>query len=136
MSFSVNTAALSYALVSDAAPPGHRVESRVPADSGDTLPLVIVSASAPTSVANHRAEMSAQFTMAVSCYSRDRSEAWSACDAIYGQIIQAWRSRTVTDYGWISHVGNDSQHPTYVASDLEADDVHRFDCTLPVIARH
>lgn len=136
MSFTVDSLSMSYVLAKSVAPDGWRVESSSPADIGATLPLAIVSASGPTSVTNHRAEASASFTVVVSCYSRNRAEARQACDAFYAGFIQAWRSRTVTPYGWISRIGNDSQQPTYVASGLEVDDVHRFDCTLSIIARH
>lgn len=136
MSFTLDSSSLSYALAKASALPDWRVESSAPADIGSTLPLVIVSASAPTSVINGRAEASASFTIVASCYSRNRSQARQGCDSIYAGIIRAWRSHEVTPYGWISRVGNDSQQPTYVASGLEADDVHRFDCTLSVTARH
>ncbi len=136
MSFTVDSSSLSYALAKDAAPTGWRVESSSPADIGPSLPLSIVSASAPISVANGRAEASASFTIVASCYSRSRAEARAGCDAIYAGFFAAWRSHEATPYGWISRISNDSQQPTYVASGLEADDVHRFDCTLSVIARH
>lgn len=136
MSFTIDSSSLAYFLAKDSAPDGWRVESSSPADIGTTLPLSIVSASAPISVANHRAEASASFTIVASCYSRNRAEARAGCDAVYAGFFAAWRSHGVTPYGWISRIGNDSQQPTYVASGLEVDDVHRFDCTLSIIARH
>lgn len=136
MSFTIDSSSLSYALARGSAPDGWRVESSSPADIGASLPLAIVSASGPTSVVNGRAEASASFTIVASCYSQNRAEARAGCDAIYAGFFAAWRSHAVTPYGWISRIGNDSQQPTYVASGLEADDVHRFDCTLSVIARH
>ena len=65
------------------------------------------------------------------------AEASELCDTVYAGIIAAWRDRIRTDYGWISRVlVADTILPQAVASQMEADDIHRFDCVLPVVARH
>lgn len=136
MRFTVDALSLAYTLASQSAPEEVRVESQVDAESAQDLPLVIVSTSAPASVSNGPQETSAAFTIAVRCYSGRRAQAAQVCDHMYAGFIQAWRSGTATPYGWISRVTYQSQQPVQVQSDLEADNVHRFDCVLDVIARH
>lgn len=134
--FTVDAPSLTYTLAAAAAPAGTRVESQVDPSSTKSLPLVIVSTSSPTSVVNGPHESSAAFTISVRCYSSKRAEASSICDAMYAGFLTAWRSGTATPYGWLSRINGTSQQPTPVLSDLEADNVHRFDCVLDVIARH
>lgn len=138
MRYTVDTASLAYALVRLAAPAGTTIESSALADTVSDLPAVIVTASAPTPVDNDpRGGASAAFTISVACYSESRSEASALCDAVYGGIIAAWRDHIRTDYGWISRVlVADTILPQAVASQMEADDLSRFDCVLPVVARH
>lgn len=134
--FTVDAPSLAYTLASSAAPAGVSVESAVTADATSQLPLVVVSTSAPVSVVNGPAESSAAFTIAVRCYSLKRAQAAQLCDDMYAGFMTAWRSGTATPYGWLSRISGASQQPTPVQSDLEADNVHRFDCVLDVIARH
>lgn len=136
MAFTVGALQLAYELAVVSAPAGVAVESQLSPASPDALPLVVVSTSAPSSVANGPHESSAAFTVSIRCYSTRRAEALSICDALYGGFVTAWRQGVVTDYGWISRINGTSQQPMLVQSDLEADNVHRFDCVLDVIARH
>lgn len=134
--FTVDTSSLAYALAAGAAPGGVRVESQVSPEAAQDLPLVIVGTSAPSSVTNGPHESSAEFTISIRCYSSRRAQAAQICDAMYAGFFTAWRSGTATPYGWLSRINGTSQQPTPVQSDLEADNVHRFDCVLDVIARH
>lgn len=134
--FTVDTPSLTYAIAAGAAPEGVNVESQASPESARTLPLIIVNTSAPASVTNGPHESSAAFTIAVRCYSSRRAQAAEICDAMYAGFLTAWRSGTATPYGWLSRINGTSQQPTPVQSDLEADNVHRFDCVLDVIARH
>lgn len=138
MRYSVDTSSLAYALVRLAAPASAAVESSALTDTIANLPVVIVSASAPTPVGNDpRGDASASFTITVSCYSESRSEASRLCDTVYAGLIAAWRDRIRTDFGWLSRVlVADTILPQPVSSNLEADDLHRFDAVVPVIARH
>lgn len=136
MAFTVSALQLAYELATVSAPAGVTVESQLSPASPGALPLVVVGASAPSSVANGPHESSAEFTVSLQCYSLNRAEALSICDAMYGGFVTAWRQGLVTDYGWLSRINGTSQQPTLVQSDLEADNVHRFDCVLDVIARH
>jgi len=134
--FTVDTLSLAYAFADDVAPDGVRVETQPDPGAVRDLPLVIVNTSAPTSVVNGPHESSAEFSISVRCYSSRRAQAAEVCDAMYGGFLTAWRSGTTTPYGWLSRINGTSQQPTTVQSDLEADNVHRFDCVLDVIARH
>ena len=138
MRYSVDTSSLAYALVRLAAPAGAAVESSALPDTVSHLPAVIVSASAPGPVDNDpRGGASARFTLSFSAYAESRSEASELCDQVYAGILAAWRDRIRTDYGWISRVlVGDVILPQPVSSNLEADDLHRFDAVVPVIARH
>lgn len=134
--FTVDAPALTYALASAVAPEGVQVESQAGATSVGALPLVIVGTSAPAAVSNGPEYTSAEFTISVRCYSSIRDEASRIADDMYAGFHRSWRSGVVTDYGWISRISRASQQPTPVESDLEADDVYRFDCVLDVITRH
>ncbi|PWH05195.1 hypothetical protein DEO23_14030 [Brachybacterium endophyticum] len=134
--FTVDAPSLAYALASTAAADEVRVESQVDPTAPGALPLVIVGTSAPASVPNGPAESSAAFTISLRCYSSRRAQAAQICDAMYRGFFTAWRSGTATPYGWLSRITTTSTQPTPVQSDLEADNVHRFDCVLDVIARH
>lgn len=134
--FTVDAASLTYAVASAIAPEGVTVESQADSTSVNRLPLVIVGTSAPVSVGNDPGYTSAGFTISVRCYSTVRAEAARIADDMYAGFHRAWRTGVVTDYGWLSRITKPSQQPTRVDSDLEADDVYRFDCVLNVIARH
>lgn len=135
--YTVDALSLTFDLVSRVAGPDARVESQVDPTAAKTYPLAIVGASAPASVANgpNRGE-SAAFTMSVRAYSTNRVQASDLCDRIYGGVYGLWRAGTVTPYGWLSRITTSSLQPQQVRSDLEADNVYRFDCVLDVIARH
>lgn len=134
--FTVDAPSLAYALATLAAPAGVRVESQVDPTAPGTLPLVVVGTSAPVSVVNGPHESSARFSVAIACYSDRRAEASGLADAMFAGFLEAWRTGAATQYGWISRITPDSQQPTPVASDLEADNVYRFDCVIDLIARH
>ena len=134
--FTVDALSLAYALAAGTAPDGVTVETAVAPDSTGALPHVIVETSAPVSVSNGPHESSAAFTIAIRCYSTRRAQAAQLCDDMYAGFMTAWRSGTATPYGWLSRINGTSQQPTQVRSELEADNVHRFDCVLDVIARH
>ena len=134
--FTVDAPALTYALASAVAPEGVRVESQAGPTSVGAMPLVIVGTSAPVAVSNGPEYTSAEFTISVRCYSTNRAEAARLADTMFAGFHRLWRSGVVTEYGWISRIIKPSQQPTPVVSDLEADDVYRFDCVLNVIARH
>lgn len=132
----VDAPSLSYAMASAVAPEGVAIESSAGPTAVGQLPLVIVSTSAPVSVDNDPRYTSAEFTISVRCYSPNRVEAAQLADTMFAGFHRLWRSGVVTEYGWISRITKPSQQPTPVESDLEADDVYRFDCVLNVIARH
>lgn len=134
--FTVDALSLAYELAAAAAPAGTTVETQVDAEASLQFPLVIVGASAPVSVQNGPVESSAAFTISIRSYSSRRAQAAQNCDLMYAGFFHAWRAGIVTQHGWISRITATSQQPTLVASDLEADNVHRFDCVLDVIARH
>ena len=134
--FTVDAPALTYAIASAVAPEGVQVESQAGPTSVGALPLVIVGTSAPVAVSNGPEYTSAGFTISVRCYSDVRAEAARIADDMYAGFFRAWRSGIVSEYGWISRIASGSQQPTPVESDLEADDVYRFDCVLDVITRH
>lgn len=134
--FTVDAPSLTYTIASGVAPEGVQVESQAGATSAGDLPLVIVGTSAPVSVSNDPEYTSAEFTISVRCYSSIRAEAARIADDMFAGFHRAWRSGVVSEYGWISRISNASLQPTPVESDLEADDVYRFDCVLDVITRH
>lgn len=136
MSFTVSALSLAYSVASQVAPEGVRVETQVSASDAHSLPLVIVGTSAPSSVLNGPNESSAAFSLSIRCYSTRRAEALEICDSLYGGFVTAWRTGLSTPFGWISRITQDSQQPHLIQSDLEADNVYRFDCVLDVIARH
>lgn len=131
----VDALGLAVAVARRAAPEGVRVESAFTLDAAATLPLIVVSTSAPVSVPNGPIDASATFDVVVACYSESRAQAAQVCRQAFRGFVQHWRDGIHTEHGWISRLTNSSRQPVQVQSDLEADDVYRFDCVLSLIAR-
>lgn len=136
MSFTVSAPELAYALAVQAAPAGASVETELTPETPAKLPYVLVSTTAPASAANGPQEAASGFDVVLSCYAETNVDALHLCLDTYEGFYRLWRTRTVTDYGWISHISRDSLQPRRVASVLANDDAVRYDAVVRVVARH
>ena len=132
----IDALALAIAYVRASAPDGLRVEPGLTVNIVEKLPVAVVSTSAPSSVANGPLEASSAFTASVSVYAGSRAQAARMAGDLFDGCLRQWRSRLVTEFGWVSRITHDSRHPAPVGSDLEADGADRGDFTPDGIARH
>ena len=132
----IDALALATTYVRASAPDGLGVEPGLSANIIEKLPVAVVSTSVPSPVSNGPLEASSAFTVAVSVYAGSRVEAARMAGDLFDGCLRSWRSRLVTEFGWVSRITHDSRHPAHVRSDLEADGTYRVDFTLDVIARN
>lgn len=111
------------------------VESAMTVESGTQLPYVVAQASPPFSVKNGPIEAGMRFIMYAACYSADRMEALAIAEQAYMGVVRLWRDNFEAESGWISRVLPTSNGPFLVTSQMETDDVWRFDVSLDVIVR-
>ena len=126
---------LAYAYAVAAVPDGTTVETQVNADASRRTPHVVIGTSTPRSVNNGPAHLSAEFVINVTAYAENPVEALALARETYAGFHRLWRSRFVTEYGWISSILRSSRHPQVTASTLKADGISRFDAALHVVAR-
>lgn len=136
MSFTVSAPELAYALAVQAAPSGAAVETELTPETPVKLPYVLVSTTAPASLANGPQEAASGFDIVLSCYAETNVAALRLCLETYEGFYRLWRSGTATEHGQISHISRESLQPRRVTSVLANDDAVRYDAVVRVVARH
>lgn len=132
----VNVRRLAYAYVSDAVNGDATVISRFDPDTPSKMPVVLVDALEPTSIANGRQELyAADCDVRVSCYAVDEDEAYDLALDVWSSVHHLWRSAHATEYGGISLIRRESIQPHRVESPLENDDSVCYQFVLMIIAQ-
>ena len=132
----LNTPALAVEFMRHVASDDVTVDSGVTPDLEARMPIAVLSTTAPRAVPNGPIGAGTYFRLNVSVFAGTRSEAYRVASTMYAGAVAAWRSGWMGEHGWISRITTDSLEPQLVLSTLITDNVHRFDFTLGVVARH
>lgn len=132
----IDSAALAVELVRHCKPEGLDVDFGVTPDIAARLPIAVLSTTPPTKVSNGPHGAAAAFSLHVSVLGAQREQTRRFALDLYGAVIDAWRSGWVGANGWISRIANDGAEPAAAHSALIADNVHRWDFIIPLVARH
>lgn len=99
------------------------------------LPCVVISVTGATDVPNGRLYDAANFVLNVQVYGEDITDTYDLSLQIYDTVRNFWRTGYRNDYGYISHIRDNSTGPVQTPSTLDADDSARFDLLFDLVAR-